>query len=155
MKTKAARLIAVWFGCGLFPFGPGTVGSLGALLPAFLLVRYAGWPAWSFAILALVTLWPAIWAADVTARALNLKDPGLIVVDEVVGQWLTLAGAMRWNWKSWVAAFVLFRLFDIFKPYPVRELERLPGGTGIVMDDMGAGVYAAIVLFGMGWLKLY
>lgn len=155
MKTKAARWIAVWFGCGLFPFGPGTVGSLGALLPAFLLVRYAGWPPWSFAVLTLVCLWPAIWAADVTARALNLKDPGLIVVDEVVGQWLTLAGAMRLNWKSWLAAFVLFRLFDIFKPYPVRGLERLPGGTGIVMDDIGAGVYAALLLFGMGWLKLY
>ena len=155
MKTRAARIIAVWFGCGFFPFGPGTAGSVGALIPAILLVRYFGWPPWSFALLAIAGLWPAIWAADVTAKAMDLKDPGLIVVDEVIGQWLTLAGASVLNWKSWLAAFVLFRLFDIFKPYPVRGFEKLPGGIGIVMDDVGAGFYAAIVLFGMGWLKLY
>src|SRR5437764_149184 len=103
MKNKAARWIALWFGCGLFPWGPGTVGSLGALLPAFLLVRYAGMPPWGFALLALAALGPAIWAADVTARQMQRKDPSQIVVDEVVGQWLTLAGALRFNWRSWLA----------------------------------------------------
>lgn len=155
MRNRVARAIALWFGCGLFPVGPGTAGSLGALLTAFVLVRYAGLPPWGFALLALAALWPAIWAADVTARAMQRKDPSQIVVDEVVGQWLTLAGAWRLNWRSWLAAFVLFRLFDIFKPFPIRNFEKLPGGTGIVMDDVAAGVFAGLVLCGLGWFNFY
>jgi phosphatidylglycerophosphatase A len=155
MKVKAAKLIATWFGCGYAPAGPGTAGSLAALAIAWLLVRYAGWqPLW-FAVLALVATAPAIWAADVTARALNLKDPGLVVVDEVVGQWLALAGARPLNVKSWLGAFILFRLFDIWKPVPVRNLEKIPGGAGIVADDLMAGLYAALVLSLTGCFNLY
>ncbi len=72
-----------------------------------------------------------------------------------MGQLITLAGATRLNWKSWLAAFLLFRLFDIWKPPPVRQLERLPEGTGIVADDAMAGVYAALVLYAAGWFNLY
>ena len=79
----------------------------------------------------------------------------MVVVDEVVGQWITLAGATQLNWKSWLAALVLFRLFDIWKPPPVRQLEKLPGGIGIVADDAMAGVYGAMVLFAAGRLHLY
>jgi phosphatidylglycerophosphatase A len=78
-----------------------------------------------------------------------------VVVDEVLGQWITLAGALTLNWKSWVAAFVLFRLFDIWKPPPVRRLESLPGGMGIVADDLMAGVYGSLVLIVAGWCNLY
>jgi phosphatidylglycerophosphatase A len=78
-----------------------------------------------------------------------------VVIDEVVGQWLTLAGARPLNWKSFLAAFVLFRLFDIWKPAPVRQLESLQGGAGIVADDLMAGVYAALVLFLAGCFNLY
>ncbi len=78
-----------------------------------------------------------------------------MVVDEVVGQWMTLAGATALNWKSWLLALALFRLFDIWKPPPVRQLERLPGGLGIVADDAMAGVYGALVLFAAGWFNLY
>jgi len=92
---------------------------------------------------------------QVLARSKGRKDPGLVVIDEVVGQWITLAGAATLNWKSWLAAFLLFRAFDIFKPPPVRQLEALPGGTGIVMDDCMAGVYGALVLFAAGWFNLY
>ena len=98
---------------------------------------------------------PAVWASDVTASRLGAKDPGLIVVDEVVGQCITFAGATHLNWKSWLAGFVLFRAFDIAKPFPIRRLESLPGGLGIVADDALAGVYAALVLFMMGWFNLY
>jgi phosphatidylglycerophosphatase A len=108
-----------------------------------------------FGVLALIGLAPAIWAADVTARASGLKDPQIVVVDEVIGQWATLGGALRLNWKSWLAALILFRLFDIFKPPPVRQLERVPGGAGIVLDDAMAGLYAALVLFAAGWFNLY
>jgi phosphatidylglycerophosphatase A len=77
----------------------------------------------------------------------NLKDPQIVVVDEVLGQWIALAGARTLGWQSYLAAFALFRLFDIWKPPPVRQLERLHGGLGIVADDVMAGVYAALVLF--------
>ena len=153
---NGARLIATWFGLGLIPFAPGTWGSLGGLAVAWLLQNYAGWPAWAFAPLALVMTGPGIWAADRTAAAAGKKDPGIVVVDEVLGQWLTLAAmATPAPAKQWVLAFALFRIFDIWKPYPVRKLEQLSGGTGIVADDLGAGVYGALVLTAarlVGWI---
>lgn len=154
MKTSA-RWIAVWFGCGYAPKGPGTAGSAGAVAIALLLHAARPVPPFSFAIFAALLLGPGIWAAGETARAAGRKDPQFVVVDEVIGQWIALAGATVLNWKSWLAAFLLFRLFDIWKPFPVRNLESLPGGTGIVMDDVMAGVYAALVLFTAGWFNLY
>jgi phosphatidylglycerophosphatase A len=155
MKSKAANLISTWFGCGYAPAAPGTAGSLAALAIAWLLVRYAGWqPLW-FGLLVLAATAPAIWAAGVTALQQQQKDPQLVVVDEVLGQWLALAGARALNFKSWVGALILFRLFDIWKPLPVRQLEKLPGGTGIVADDLMAGIYAALVLFIAGCFNLY
>lgn len=150
-----ARLIATWFGCGYAPVAPGTAGSLAAIVIAIALNAGLGWQPYWFGILAIALLWPGIWSADVVARHAGKKDPGLVVVDEVIGQWVTLAGASRLNWKSWLAAFVLFRLFDIWKPVPVRQLERLPGGTGIVADDVMAGVYGAIAIFIAGLFRLY
>jgi len=153
--SQAANAISTWFGCGYSPIAPGTVGSAAAIAIALLIEHYTGWPPLSFAALATIVLAPAIWAAGETARQANLKDPQFIVVDEVVGQWLALAGARALNWKCWLAAFALFRLFDIWKPFPVRQLESLPGGAGIVADDLMAGLYAALVLFLAGWFNLY
>ncbi len=149
------RLIATWFGCGYAPVAPGTAGSLAAVAIAMVLNVWFGIQPYWFGILALALLWPGIWSADVVARQAGKKDPGLVVVDEVIGQWVTIAGAARLNWKSWLAAFLLFRLFDIWKPLPVRQLERLPGGTGIVADDVMAGVYGAIAIFIAGLFRLY
>jgi phosphatidylglycerophosphatase A len=155
----SSRLLATWFYCGYAPKAPGTAGSLAAIVIAWLLHAYAGVPPWGFAILALALLGPAIWSADVTAREAGLKDPQVVVVDEVVGQWIAIGGAAfgkaGMNWKAWCAAFVLFRAFDIWKPPPVRQLERVPGGAGIVLDDAMAGVYAALVLSAAGWFNLY
>ena len=153
--NKLAVLLATWFGAGYAPKAPGTAGSAAAVVIAILLARYAGWQPWHFAILAVASLAPAIWAADVTARVTGKKDPGIVVVDEVVGQWLAFTGALSLNWKTYLGAFLLFRLFDIWKPVPVRQLERLPGGVGIVADDVMAGVYAALVLFLAGCFNLY
>jgi phosphatidylglycerophosphatase A len=148
------RLLATWFGCGYAPKGPGTAGSLAAIAIAWVLHEYAGVGPWGFAILAGALTGPAIWAAGVTARETGLKDPQIVVIDEVVGQWFALggigAGAFQLNWKTFLAAFALFRAFDIWKPPPVRQLERLPGGTGIVLDDVMAGLYAALVLWAAG-----
>jgi phosphatidylglycerophosphatase A len=75
----------------------------------------------------------------------NKPDPHIVVVDEVIGQWITLAGAATFNWKTWLAAFVLFRLLDVWKPAPARQLESLPGGWGIVADDVMAGFTARLL----------
>jgi phosphatidylglycerophosphatase A len=146
MTSKIAFALATWFGCGYAPKGPGTAGSLGGLVIAVLLVHYASWPASWFAILALICTPVGIWAAGVVARESGRKDPQIVVIDEVLGQWLTLAGASQLNWKTFALGFALFRLFDIWKPVPVRQFEKLPGGTGIVADDLMAGVYGAAVL---------
>ena len=148
-----ARVIGTWFFLGLFPKGPGTAGSLGAIVIAWFLYVYAGVHAGGFALCAVLLLAPAIWASGRVALDMGKKDPQIVVVDEVVGQWIALTGAAALNWKSWLAAFLLFRAFDIWKPPPVRQLERIPGGTGIVLDDAMAGIYAALVLYAAGWFN--
>ena len=148
---KFAILLATFFGAGYSPFAPGTAGSLAAIAIAIPLHL----PPWQFALLAALLFAPAVWAADVTARSLKLKDPSIVVVDEVIGQWIALAGARALTWQTYLAAFLLFRLFDIWKPPPVRQLEALPGGLGINADDVMAGVYAALVLWLAGWFNLY
>jgi phosphatidylglycerophosphatase A len=155
---KFAVLLATWFGCGYSPKAPGTAGSVAALAIGIALHEYAGFTWWHFLALAAAVFPPATWAATVTADFKRLKDPQIVVVDEVLGQWIALAGVGArgaYNWKSYLAALALFRLFDIFKPPPVRQLEALPGGWGINLDDVMAGIYAALVLFAAGCFNLY
>ena len=151
-KTNWAWQLATWFGCGYSPKAPGTVGSLGALVVAVPMWMGGAEP-WHFAVLSLIFLYPGIKASGIVAVESGRKDPQLVVVDEVLGQWLTLAGARHLDWFTFALAFGLFRLFDITKPFPIRRLESLPGGAGIVMDDMMAGVYGALVLFMVGWFN--
>lgn len=155
LRVKLANLISTWFGCGYSPAAPGTAGSAAALVIAILLHERAGFVWWQFLLLAAAMFAPAVWAAGVTADAVQRKDPSIVVVDEVIGQWIALAGASRYNRVSYLAAFALFRLFDVWKPPPVRQLEALPRGLGINADDVMAGVYAAVVLFLAGWFHLY
>jgi phosphatidylglycerophosphatase A len=156
-KTSStfATLIATWFGCGFVPKAPGTVGAIGGLIPAVLFLHFMQLhPVWLL-LPAVILAGPGIWAAEVVATTRQLKDPQIVVIDEVLGVWITLAAATTLNWKSVLAAFILFRIFDITKPQPVRALERLPGGTGIVADDLMAGIYAGLVLFAAGCFNLY
>jgi phosphatidylglycerophosphatase A len=155
MRLTVANWISTWFGCGRARVAPGTVGSAAAVGIAILLHRYAGLTGWPFLAMAAALFLPAVWAAGVSARAAGIEDPGFVVVDEVIGQWIALAGARTLNWGTFLAAFALFRLFDIWKPPPVRQLEALPGGWGINVDDVMAGVYAALVLLAAGWFNLY
>lgn len=152
---SAGRWVATWFGCGLLPKAPGTFGALGALPVAVGLLMATGWPPWVLLLLTAVVTPVGIWASNVVIGETGKKDPQIVVVDEVLGTWLALGCATVWNWKSVLLAFLLFRLFDITKPQPVRWLESLGGGTGIVADDLMAGVYAGIVLFLAGWFNLY
>jgi phosphatidylglycerophosphatase A len=153
--SALARLLGTFFFVGYVPKGPGTAGSLGALAVAWGLHTYLSTSGAWLAFFALLLLAPAIWAAGRVAKDTGTKDPQVVVIDELVGQWITLAGAITLNWKSWLGAFLLFRAFDIWKPPPVRQLERIPGGAGIVLDDVMAGIYAALVLYCAGWFNLY
>ncbi len=154
LERISARVVGTWFGVGYFPFAPGTIGSLAALGLALLVRHSVHIHPLACLFWAIALTMPAMWAADTMAREDKNKDPRIVVVDEVVGQWITLAAAHRVNWKSCLIALALFRLFDILKPYPIRRLEALPGGVGIVADDILAGVYGALVFLLLGWFNL-
>jgi phosphatidylglycerophosphatase A len=153
--NRLALVLATWFGCGYFPWGPGTVGSLAAVLIAAALHTWLGMGRLALVVLTLVLLIPSIWAATRTARLVRGEDPGLVVIDEVLGQWVTLLGAAAESWRVFLAGFLLFRLFDIWKPWPVRRFEKLPEGLGIVADDLAAGLYGALILYIGSVLRLY
>jgi phosphatidylglycerophosphatase A len=151
MKNRLARVLATWFGCGYSPAAPGTVGAAAAVVISW-------WFRWEVVpnLLAGVAAGiVGIWAATLEARNSGRKDPGHIVIDEVAGQWITLAGATAISWRALLFGFLLFRLFDIWKPAPVRQLEAIPEGAGIMADDIMAGVYGAVVLYLAGYFHLY
>ena len=140
-------MVATFFGAGRLKPGPGTWGSLFTMLAWALISHFL--PAASVlpANIALAALAIAVGipAATQVARASGLKDPQFVVIDETAGQLMTLIAAPL-TWKSFLAGFILFRAFDIVKPPPVRQLERLPEGTGIVVDDVAAGLYGLAVM---------
>lgn len=142
-----ATLIATFFGAGRLKPGPGTWGSLATLAVWAVLAHFLphSWLIPANIALALLAVAIGIPAATRVARAARLKDPQFVVIDETAGQLITLIGAPL-TWKSFLAGFILFRAFDIVKPPPVRQLERLPEGIGIVVDDVGAGLYGLIVM---------
>ena len=154
-KPYLSLALATWFGCGYAPVAPGTVGSAAAVGIALLLAHYRGFGRLEFALMAAAITLIGIPAAQRTAGYLGNKDPRHVVIDEVAGQWLAFAGAANFGWKPVLAAFLLFRAFDIWKPFPARQAESLPGGTGIMMDDVIAGLYAALVLWAAGCFNLY
>ncbi len=142
-----ATLVATFFGVGRLKPGPGTWGSLATvLLWALASSRIPAADRACATIIAAgaVTL-IGIPAATRVARASGLKDPQFVVIDEVAGQLVALI-AVPLAWKTFLAGFILFRVFDIWKPFPIRPLERLPEGTGIVVDDLGAGLYALAIM---------
>jgi phosphatidylglycerophosphatase A len=153
--NSVALTLSTWFGCGYFPFAPGTVGSLAAVLIAAAIDHWLGGTRQFLFGSLFLLLMPAIWASTVTAKETGKEDPGLIVVDEVLGQWTTLLGVSSYSVRSFFAAFVLFRILDIWKPWPAGRLESLPGGYGIVADDLAAGLYGALILYLGGLFGLY
>ncbi len=141
--NQLALFVASFGYVGFFPIAPGTAGSLAALA-LFAVVRWVGVPAFELGTIAVVFT-AGIWAATGAERALGQKDPGPIVIDEVLGMLITLA-VIPVSMTGVVLGFLLFRLFDVVKPFPVDRMERLPGGTGVMMDDAVAGLYAHLVL---------
>jgi phosphatidylglycerophosphatase A len=161
--------LATGFGAGRIPRVPGTAGSLVGVALFVVAQSAAHWAAertgtppdpaallvWYGAI-AVVLASVGVWAAASAARQLGTHDPQVVVIDEISGQWLACApllagagGAMTSGWPGLLLAFLLFRVFDIWKPPPVRRAERLPGGWGVMADDWLAGMYAAILLWAL------
>jgi phosphatidylglycerophosphatase A len=142
-----ATLVATFFGAGRLKPGPGTWGSLSAALLWWLIASRIPQGSRLAVICCLIAVAVAVGipAATLEARGCGRRDPSHVVIDEVAGQLFTLI-AVPIGWKPLLAGFILFRVFDILKPWPIRRLERLPEGTGIVVDDLGAGVYGLIVM---------
>lgn len=142
-----AWLTGTFFGIGTLKPGPGTWGSTATVLLWVAIAHYTPVPYRLPLNIALAAVAVAIGipAATQVARALGKKDPQVVVIDEVAGQFITLIGAPL-HWKAILAGLILFRAFDMTKPPPVRNLEKLPEGTGIVMDDVAAGVYGLIIM---------
>lgn len=152
-RSRGAWLVATFFGVGHLEPGSGTWAAAITVI-CWWAASHLVLPQWLVpveVILALAITLLGIPPSTIVARESGQKDPGFVVIDEVAGQMISLIG-IPLNWKYLLAGFILFRGFDIVKPFPLRRLERLPGGTGIMMDDVGAGLYAAFLLH--IWLHL-
>ncbi|HKC85722.1 MAG TPA: phosphatidylglycerophosphatase A [Blastocatellia bacterium] len=152
-----AVLIATGLGLGFIPFGPGTWGSVVGWLIAYGLIEFFGSDALllqNFLIAAgVISAALGLWASHRAEKIFNRKDASQIVIDEVCGQIISFVFIAPYmirlgpGWRWWmVAGFALFRAFDIFKPYPINRLQDLSGGFGVMMDDVLAGIYAAVLL---------
>ena len=147
VKIKIAEILATWFYSGRAPFAPGTFGSLASLPFVYALQYFGGISALCAFILVIFII--GVWASDYYAKAVNIQDPGFIVIDETAGQSIALifAGTNLWLYGL---GFLLFRLFDISKPWPVSWADsKVKGGLGIMLDDVLAGIMAAVVSFGV------
>lgn len=148
-KTPWAWAVGTFFGAGLLRPGPGTWGAAAAVLLWLFAAIESGLSRSQFswvtlaAALALTAI--GIPAATRVEQESARQDPGYVVVDEVAGQWIALIHS-RVDLSHLLAAFLFFRIFDILKPWPARQLERLPGGWGIMFDDLAAGVYALLLV---------
>ena len=147
---KALSVFVASFGyIGFFPIAPGTAGSFAALA-LFAFIKWVGMPA--IEIAAIVAVFAiGVWAAHGTEIAMGRKDPGVVVIDEVLGMLITLA-LLPLSLLGIALGFLLFRVLDVIKPYPAAQLEHLHGGLGIMADDAVAGLYAHLVLRACVWM---
>lgn len=155
-RTGWAWMLGSFFGIGLVGKGGGTVASVVTVGLWWLAARESGSIILPFATAAaaLAATLVGVYVAGIMAREAGVQDPGAVVVDEVAGQLIALI-AVPVDWKYALAGLILFRAFDIVKPPPVRNLEALPGGWGIMMDDVAAGFYALGILHLAIWLRLF
>ncbi len=165
-RDRWILLLAQGFGSGRVPVAPGTVGTLPGCVWCLILLL-PGNP-WVYLIGTLAAIPVAVWACGEAERILGRTDPGSVVLDEIIAVPVVMSGYLwhRWRgsgelpppgeladwWPALAAGFVLFRLFDVWKPWPIRRLQHLPGGWGVVVDDLLAGVVAAIVLGVGAWM---
>ncbi|HEV8266640.1 MAG TPA: phosphatidylglycerophosphatase A [Thermoanaerobaculia bacterium] len=160
-RVPVSTLLATWFGAGFLPIAPGTWGSLAAIPLAYLL--YAALGLYGVAVFVALCSVVGVFVSGRVARNRGIEDPSEVVIDEVAGQTIALLGVFAFcpmslsSWITWgmtALAFFLFRLFDVWKPGPIGRLERLPGGFGIMADDLLSGLVVC-VLVGALCLALY
>ena len=146
-KSRPSWMIATFFGIGHLQPGSGTWASAVTVLLWWAASHreQSGWQMTAALIASVVITLIGIPTSTVVARESRREDPGFVVIDEVAGQMIALIGVPV-HWKYLVAGFILFRSFDIVKPFPLRRLEKLHGGMGIMLDDVGAGLYALVLL---------
>ncbi len=143
-RRHPAHIFAFGFGAGAIPFAPGTWGTLVAV-PFCLLLQYLSAP--QYVAFLVLTFLLGVWLCQVAGKNLGVSDHPGMVWDEMVGYWIAVA-LVPPHWTWWLAAFVLFRIFDIWKPWPIGELDRrLHGGLGVMADDAVAGIFAGVILF--------
>jgi phosphatidylglycerophosphatase A len=147
--TRLAILLATFGYVGHFPIAPGTAGSAAALV-LYAALRLVGSPAVDFGVI-LVLFVVGCWAGTVAERHYGRTDPGAVVLDEVIGMLLTL-WLIPVTWIGAIVGFLLFRAFDIVKPFPARQCEQLHGGLGIMADDVVAGIYGNLALRVIVWI---
>lgn len=147
---KPANFIATWFGCGLISPAPGTWGSLGAIPIALILFHFGG--LYVFIATLIVMKYIGFWATAQYEKTSGIHDNKQIVIDEVIGQWIALLPVFAFlgiNWIFILIAFALFRLFDITKPWPISHFDKnVSGAFGVMMDDIIAGIFAALIIIG-------
>jgi phosphatidylglycerophosphatase A len=146
-KSRFSWLIATFFYIGYMKPGPGTYASAATVVLWWAAAHLipANWLSLAALSVAVLITLLGIPPSTVVARESGREDPGFVVIDEVAGQMIALIGAPA-TWNYLIAGLILFRIFDILKPFPLRRLENLPEGTGIMMDDVGAGLYALLLL---------
>ena len=138
---KTALLLSSWFGTGLMPLAPGSFGTLAAVPPVIIINYFGSVPSGIFLII-LIPL--AVWTSNMSKKLLGKDDPPEVVIDEVTGFFIAVF-LLPFSWLSFILGFLLFRVFDILKPFPIRMIDkRVKGGFGIVLDDIVAGIYANI-----------
>ena len=142
MKNSIAKIIATFFYVGFIPVGPGTFGTLAAI-PLFYALSLTN--VYVYLAVTVIVILVSVWASTLAESIFQKSDPGQVVADEISGFLVTMI-LVPPTITNIFFGFLLFRLFDITKPYPVRELEKLPRGWGIVIDDVAAGIYACITL---------
>jgi phosphatidylglycerophosphatase A len=146
--SRLAVFIASCAFIGYIPFAPGTFGSIPGLVLGLVLTTSA--PAWAlWAAIVLLTV-IGVWAATAAEAHFGHKDPGPGVIDEVVGMMITMGG-LPLSWTGLVAAFIAFRVCDVIKPFPARQMEKLPKGLGVMMDDVLAGAWAYVIVRVLVW----
>jgi phosphatidylglycerophosphatase A len=155
MKNRLCLMYATAFYIGFIPGAPGTYGSLAAVLAYSVIYHFSGriLPALHLSAICLISLAGVLASAEVS-RSSGQEDPSFVVIDEVAGQLLTLL-FLPVNWLNLVLGFLAFRTFDIWKPFPIRKLESLGEGVGIMADDLLAGVYGNVLLQFLNFLWIF
>jgi len=147
LNEKMVTFLATGFGAGLLPFAPGTAGTLVGVLICLIFLPFP-WIVRFSAVIALLAF--SVYVSQLAENIYHKKDDQRIVIDEIIGFQITML-PVEINTLNICAGFILFRIFDILKPFPVRNLQRLPGGWGIVADDAAAGIYAGLIMWALNF----